>query len=99
MVDILLKLRVDKKTGIPLHEGFSFAARQVYADLKPLLKTDYRIRTTGHSLGGAVALILAMYLDVDQFDIDHVITFGQPKVTNLCISIQFRSNDKNNKLT
>lgn len=83
MVDILLKLRVDQNTGIQLHEGFAFAARQVYAELKPLLKADYKIRTTGHSLGGAVALILAMYLDADQFNIDQVITFGQPKVTNI----------------
>lgn len=83
MVDILLKLRVDQNTGIQLHEGFAFAAGQVYAELKPLLKADYIIRTTGHSLGGAVALILAMYLDADQFNIDQVITFGQPKVTNI----------------
>ena len=83
MVDILLKLRADEKTGILLHEGFSLAARQVYAELKPLLNKDYTIRTTGHSLGGAVALILAIYLDADQFNIDQVITFGQPKVTNI----------------
>ncbi|MDH3858577.1 MAG: lipase family protein [Gammaproteobacteria bacterium] len=83
MVDILLKLRVDQNTGIQLHEGFAFAARQVYAELKPLIKADYKIRATGHSLGGAVALVVAMYLDADQFNIDQVITFGQPKVTNI----------------
>lgn len=83
MVDILLKLRPDKTAGIQLHEGFGFAARQVYTELKPLLKADYRIRTTGHSLGGAVALILAIYIDADRFNIDQVITFGQPKVTNI----------------
>ena len=82
MVNISLKLRLDKKTGIYLHEGFLFAARRVYAELKPLLNRDYKIRTTGHSLGGAVAMILAMLLDSDQFDIDQVTTFGQPKVTN-----------------
>lgn len=83
MVDILLKLRPDKITGIQLHQGFSHAARKVYEDLKPLLETDYTIRTTGHSLGGAVALILAMYLDVDHFNVERVTTFGQPKVTNV----------------
>ena len=83
MVDILLKLKVDQNTGIQLHEGFAFAARQVYTELKPLLNTDYKITATGHSLGGAVALILAMYLDADQFNVDQVITFGQPKVTNI----------------
>jgi predicted lipase len=83
IVDVYLKLIVDKKTGIALHHGFSVAARQVYAKLKPLLKHDYKIDVTGHSLGGAVALILAMYLDADQFEIEQVTTFGQPKVTNI----------------
>jgi hypothetical protein len=83
MIDISLKLMVDKNTGVRLHEGFSFAAKQVYAELKPLLKPDYKINVTGHSLGGAIALILAMYLDAYQFNIEQVITFGQPKVTNI----------------
>lgn len=83
MVDIALKLLADEKTGARLHQGFSYAAKQVYAQIKPLLKRDYKIQFTGHSLGGAVALILAMYLDADRLDIEQVITFGQPKVTNL----------------
>ena len=83
MIDISLKLVLDQKTGIRLHDGFSFAAKQVYAELKPMLKADYKINVTGHSLGGAVALILAIYLDVDQFDVEQVTTFGQPKVTNI----------------
>jgi len=83
IVDAYLQLVNDQKTGLRLHHGFSLAARKVYAALKPLLKPGYKINTTGHSLGGAVALILAMYLDADQFDIEQVTTFGQPKVTNI----------------
>ena len=83
MVDVYLQLVNDKKTGLRLHHGFSLAARKVYATLKPLLKPGYKINTTGHSLGGAVALILAMYLDADKFNIEQVTTFGQPKVTNI----------------
>ena len=83
MVDISLKLLVDPNTGIALHQGFAYAARQVYTELKPLLKADYQIELTGHSLGGAVAVILAMYLDSDHFNIEQVVTFGQPKVTNV----------------
>ena len=88
-VDIALKLVLDKHTKVRLHSGFSQAARQIYAQLKPLLKTDYTISTTGHSLGGAVALILAMYLDVDEFKVGPVITFGQPKVTNISGANEF----------
>ena len=83
MVDIAVKLLTDEKTGARLHQGFAFAAGQIYSTLQSRLKPDYRIRTTGHSLGGAVALILAMYLDSDGFNVDRVVTFGQPKVTNL----------------
>ncbi len=83
MVDIALKLMTDEKTGARLHQGFAYAAKQVYARIKPLLRRDYKIQFTGHSLGGAVALILAMYLDADRLDIEQVTTFGQPKVTNL----------------
>lgn len=83
MVDISLKLRLDQKSGIYFHEGFASSAKRLYAELKPLLNPDYKIRITGHSLGGAISLILAMYLDLDQFNIDQVTTFGQPKVTNI----------------
>jgi predicted lipase len=83
IVDISLKLVVDQHTGLRLHHGFSLAAKKLYAMLKPLLKPDYKIDVTGHSLGGAVALILAIYLDADQFNIEQVTTFGQPKVTNI----------------
>lgn len=89
IVDISLKLRLDQHTGLKLHNGFSWAANQVYADLKPFLNKNYIINTTGHSLGGAVALILAIYLDVDQFTIGQVTTFGQPKVTNIAGTKQF----------
>lgn len=83
MIDISLKLKPDPDTGLRLHEGFAYAAKQVYAELKPWLGTGYRIRLTGHSLGGAVVSILALHLDAAGFDIERVVTFGQPKVTNV----------------
>lgn len=83
MIDISLKLKPDPDTGMRVHEGFSFTAGQVYADLKPRLEAGYRIRLTGHSLGGAVAAILALRLDAAGFDIEQVVTFGQPKFTNI----------------
>jgi hypothetical protein len=72
--------------GVSLHEGFGASAKQVYAELtalKPLLKPEYKINVTGHSPGGAIALVLAMFLDNDQFKVEQVVTFGQPKVTNV----------------
>lgn len=90
-VDMALKLKTESRLGVRLHEGFAFAAQAVYEDVKPLLRKDYRISTTGHSLGGAVAVILAMYLETDKYPLEHVITFGQPKVTNIAGAVQFKN--------
>jgi len=83
MVDIALKLVHDEHSNLYLHRGFAHSAQQVYTAIRPLLNKDYEINTTGHSLGGAVAVILAIYLDRDGFQSGKTITFGQPKVTNL----------------
>lgn len=89
LVDIALKLTPDKQTGISLHNGFASAARAIFSEIKPFLKPGYRINTTGHSLGGAVALVLAMYLDVHDYPVGRIITFGQPKVTNFSGAARF----------
>lgn len=73
---------VDSRLQIPLHKGFAGSALQVYQFAKPLLKSDYETRITGHSLGGAAAVIVLMLLKEDGFKLGQAITFGQPKVTN-----------------
>jgi hypothetical protein len=72
----------DSRLGIPLHKGFADAAAQVYQFAKPLLKTGYETRVTGHSYGGAAAAIVLMLLKEDGFKLGQAMTFGQPKVTN-----------------
>jgi hypothetical protein len=89
LVDIAVKLRDDEHAGIKLHEGFSLAASKIYQDVLPLLDKSGTVQLTGHSLGGAVAVILAMYLDHDGFNVGNVITFGQPKVTNIAGSRKY----------
>jgi triacylglycerol lipase len=74
--------RFDAAAGILLHEGFEQSAQAAYAAIRPALRPGYRISLTGHSLGGAVAAILMMYLHHDGFEIHEAVTFGQPKVTN-----------------
>ena len=90
MVDIALQLLPDEATGIDLHQGFARSARAIYERIRSKLDKGSRISTTGHSLGGATALVLAMYLDTDGYDVDKVITFGQPKVTNISGSRKFK---------
>jgi hypothetical protein len=72
----------ESRLQIPLHKGFADAAVQVYQFAKPLLKTDYETRVTGHSYGGAAAVIVLMMLKEDGFKLGQTMTFGQPKVTN-----------------
>lgn len=73
---------VESRLQIPLHKGFAGAALQVYQFAKPLLKTDYETRVTGHSYGGAAGVIVLMLLKEDGFKLGQTMTFGQPKVTN-----------------
>jgi hypothetical protein len=73
---------VDSRLQIPLHKGFADSALQVYQFAKPLLKSDYETRITGHSLGGAAAVIVLMLLKEDGLKLGPAITFGQPMVTN-----------------
>lgn len=80
--DVDYNKTVDSRLNIPLHKGFADAAVQVYQFAKPLLKTDYETRVTGHSYGGAAALIVLMLLKEDGYKLGQAMTFGQPKVTN-----------------
>ena len=82
LVDLDLSLKMDSDLNIQLHQGFSFAAKAAYEDVKSHLDKNQPIITTGHSLGGAIAVIVAMYLQRDGYQLNQVITFGQPKVTN-----------------
>lgn len=90
VVDAAFVLVPDKLSGINLHQGFLLSARDIYQEIHTKLKPGYKINTIGHSLGGAAALILAMMLDRQGFFIDEVITFGQPKVTNISGSRKFK---------
>ncbi len=67
--------------GIPVHEGFLEDARAAWSFARPLLRPGFETRLTGHSLGGAIAVLLAMKLQVEGQPLGRAITFGQPKVT------------------
>lgn len=73
---------IEARLQVPLHKGFADAALLVYRFVKPLLKPGYDTRVTGHSLGGAAAVIVLMLLKEDGVMLGPALTFGQPKVTN-----------------
>lgn len=76
--------REDHTLTIRVHPGFAAVARAVDEDLKAkrLLKPGYTVGLTGHSLGGAAALLLAMRLEQAGSTVERLVTFGQPKVTD-----------------
>jgi len=65
-----------------VHRGFDNAALTVLDDVLPRLEVDYPITVTGYSIGGAMAVLLAQYLNVNGYEVVDVVTFGQPKVTD-----------------
>ncbi len=83
LVDLDLALQLDADLNIQLHQGFAGAAKMAYQNVKAKLDKNKPISTTGHSLGGAIAVIVAMHLQRDGYQLEGVITFGQPKVTNV----------------
>ena len=82
---------VDARLQVPLHKGFADTALQAYRFAKPLLKPGYETRVTGHSLGGAAAVIVLMLLKEDGMTLGQAMTFGQPKVTNRQGVAKYRS--------
>ncbi len=86
--DLRISATIDPHLGFPVHSGFSAIARGIYHYLSndasfARRKMEYRHRLAGHSLGGAAAAILSMYLYQDGLNVDFVGTFGAPRfVTN-----------------
>lgn len=75
----------DTRLNIPIHAGFQSLAIGVLDKLHSILTDNqldpYSFRLTGHSLGGAVAAIVSMYLYQQGTDVSLVVTFGAPRFT------------------
>jgi hypothetical protein len=89
--DLTLDKVTDNILQVRVHSGFQAYALAIYYDIRDnqLLRADVPIRITGHSLGGAAALLVGLYLYTDYQDrqkpdrpilIDGVYTYAQPKV-------------------
>ncbi len=81
--DIDFSVHEDPDLTLPVSAGFDLVARQILANVTARLNTQHRTYVTGHSLGGAVATLLAFYLIEEGYNVVHVVTFGQPRFTTV----------------
>ncbi|MDD5674014.1 MAG: lipase family protein [Chitinivibrionales bacterium] len=93
VLDMEFSERVDPLLGVKLHRGFEKTARELYDQLilTKALDKAMPVIITGHSLGGAAGVILALYLQQAGFTIRKVVTFGQPRITDGTGARQFCS--------
>jgi len=82
--DIDVRLVTDDDLGIRLHKGFRDASKSVMSgiDESSLEKT---VHVTGHSLGGAIAQIIGMWLHKRSHNVQ-IFSYGSPKVSNEIMS-------------
>ena len=81
-IDSQYFLKEEPEIGIKLHRGFNKAVKEILPTIKELLHPNHKVVLSGHSLGGSMAVILAMYLEKEGYDVQWIVTMGQPKVTD-----------------
>ena len=85
--DIDIRTFDDGRLDAKIHRGFRDAAELIYTDIIRNYELDYTVFLTGHSLGGALAQIIGMWLNsikdangVKLYNVQ-IFTFGSPKVS------------------
>jgi len=83
--DIDVRLVSDTRTGIKLHKGFRDAAITVMQIIDNTKTLEHTVHVTGHSLGGAVAQIIGMWLHIRGKNVQ-IFSYGSPKVSDQVLS-------------
>jgi len=83
--DIDVRLVDDARTGIKLHKGFRDAAVTIMQILDESYTVEHTVHVTGHSLGGAVAQIIGMWLHKRGNNVQ-IYSYGSPKVSDQVLS-------------
>lgn len=79
----------DAELGARFHTGAMLRARLLRRRLADMLDSEIPVRLTGYSLGGAVAVVLGLYLEIDGFTVESTLTFGQFPVTTTTAATRF----------
>jgi len=83
--DIDVRLVEDVRTGLYLHKGFRDAAISVMQIIDNEHTIEHTVHVTGHSLGGAVAQIIGMWLHKRGKNVQ-IYSYGSPKVSSQVLS-------------
>ena len=83
--DIDVRLVDDTRTGIKLHKGFRDASLGVMEIIDRDYTVEHTVHVTGHSLGGAVAQIIGMWLHKRGKNVQ-IYSYGSPKVSSEILS-------------
>ncbi len=78
--DIDARPTYDSGLDVYFHRGFKDAATWIFNDIKDDYELEKTVYLTGHSLGGAIAQIIGLWLDNAGYNVQ-IYTFGSPKVT------------------
>ena len=79
--DIDVRLVEDTRLSILLHKGFRDASLGVMEIIDRDHTVEHTVHVTGHSLGGAIAQIIGMWLHKRSHNVQ-VFSFGSPKVSS-----------------
>ena len=82
LVDLNFRPSKSKELNCRIHRGFLKSVREINSLATAHLDKNRKVRLVGSSLGGALAVVYGMFLKKQGFDIDLIITFGQPRVTD-----------------
>jgi len=83
--DIDVRLVDDARTGIKLHKGFRDVAVTIMQIIDTTKTLAHTVHVTGHSLGGAVAQIIGMWLHKRGKNVQ-IYSYGSPKVSDQVLS-------------
>ena len=83
--DIDVRLVDDARTVIKLHKGFRDVAVTIMQIIDTTKTLEHTVHVTGHSLGGAVAQIIGMWLHKRGKNVQ-IFSYGSPKVSSQVLS-------------
>jgi triacylglycerol lipase len=82
-----------KACGGRVHEGFWRDWQSIWGEVETVLqqwrKQEQRFLLTGHSMGGALAILAGMHLQMCGHGVDGIYTFGTPRVGDRAFALQF----------